>query len=56
MVSCNPLPGIYGVVTRKVEGGELFNLQESISVFDALKMYTAEGAYVSFEENIKGSI
>jgi len=56
VVSCNPLPGIYGAVTRKVEGGELFNPQESISVFDALKMYTTEGAYASFEENIKGSI
>ena len=33
-----------------------FILEESISIEEALKSYTINGAYAAFEENIKGSI
>lgn len=56
MVSCNPLTGIYALVTRHTEAGQDFCARESVSVLEALKMYTLQGAYASFEEEVKGSI
>ena len=41
-------------VTRKIEAPYL--LHEALSVTDALYSFTSGGAYVSFEENVKGSI
>ncbi|MDY6843139.1 MAG: amidohydrolase [Thermodesulfobacteriota bacterium] len=56
LVPCNPFMGIYAAVTRKVETGKTLSRRESISVLDALRMYTLEGAYASSEEEVKGSI
>ena len=55
----NPLFGIYAAVTRRTvdnknPGG--WNPEQKISVEDAIKCYTLNAAYASFEENIKGSI
>ncbi|MHB8580469.1 MAG: amidohydrolase [Ignavibacteriaceae bacterium] len=55
----NPLLGIYSAVTRKTAGGKYQNgwiPEEKISVEDSIKCYTINGAFASFEENIKGSI
>ena len=46
----NPLQGVYALAAR-----ELFP-EERVSVEEALKVYTANAAYVSFEEGVKGSI
>jgi len=46
----NPLLGIYAAVAR-----EAFP-EERITVDDALRLYTVNAAYASFEENVKGSI
>jgi predicted amidohydrolase YtcJ len=46
----SPLLGIYQAVARKSLP------QERISVEDALRIYTVNAAYASFEENVKGSI
>ena len=46
----SPLLGIYAAVTRND------NLEERITVNEALQMYTINAAFASFEENIKGSI
>jgi len=56
IVPNNPLVGIYGAVTRKTESGQQLLPEESISASQALAMYTMNGAYASFEEDIKGSI
>jgi len=56
MVSCNPLVGIYAAVTRKAETGQPLCPSEGLSPLEALKMYTIQGAYASFEEGAKGSI
>ncbi|MBE0415189.1 MAG: amidohydrolase [Dehalococcoidia bacterium] len=56
IVPINPLVGIYGAVTRKVESGEELLPQERISPIEALKMYTQAAAYASFDEGAKGSI
>ena len=56
IVDSNPLVGIYGAVTRQTQSGQRLLPEESITASQALALYTINGAYVSFEENIKGSI
>jgi predicted amidohydrolase YtcJ len=56
VVSLNPLAGIYAAVTRTTEPGQSLLPEEGISSSEALKLYTLNAAYASFEENIKGSI
>jgi predicted amidohydrolase YtcJ len=56
VVPCNPLVGMYAAVTRKAESGQTLSPKEAIPVEQALWMYTLAGAYVSFEEQLKGSI
>ncbi|MEO8763107.1 MAG: amidohydrolase family protein, partial [Ginsengibacter sp.] len=52
----NPFLAMWSVITRKTERGSVFNPEEAISRQQALKMYTINNAYASFEEHIKGSI
>lgn len=53
----NPMLGIYGALTRKDgKSGEVVGGEQKISIIDAIRMYTYNGAYVSFEEEKKGSI
>ncbi len=55
----NPLYGIYAAVTRQtVDGKNPYGWipEEIISVEDAIKCYTLNAAYASFEDKIKGSI
>ena len=46
----DPLLGIWAAVAREVFP------EERITVDDALRLYTTNAAYASFEENVKGSI
>lgn len=46
----SPLLGIYAAVTRKE------NQVERITLNEALRIYTINAAFASFEENVKGSI
>lgn len=55
----NPLLGIYAAVTRRTVDGnnpEGWIPEQKISVEDAIKCYTLNPAYASFDENNKGSI
>lgn len=55
----NPLLGIYAAVTRRTlddKNPDGWIPEQNISVEDAIKCYTLNSAYASFEENIKGSI
>jgi len=52
----NPMLGIYGMITRKTMARMVLDESECISVVDALRAYTIDGAYASFEEDLKGSI
>ncbi len=52
----DPLRGIYTAVTRKSSSGEVIGEENRVSLLEAIRMYTLNGAYASFEENIKGSI
>lgn len=47
----NPILGLHAMVNR-----EGFIPEESISIEEALKTYTINGAYAAFEEKIKGSL
>ncbi|WP_395671762.1 amidohydrolase [Phenylobacterium sp.] len=51
-----PLMGMQGMVTRKGWNGEIWGANQKITVAEALRVMTLNGAYASFEENIKGSI
>ncbi|MCH9035177.1 MAG: amidohydrolase [Planctomycetes bacterium] len=55
----NPLLGIYAAVTRQTVSGEPkggWFPDERISTEQAIRAYTYNGAYASFEEDMKGSI
>ncbi len=54
-----PLLGIYAAVTRRTLDGKNpdgWIPQQKISVDDALRAYTINGAYASFDDSLKGSI
>jgi predicted amidohydrolase YtcJ len=51
-----PLMGIQGMVTRTGWNGETWGANQRISVDEAIRINTLNGAYNSHEENIKGSI
>lgn len=51
-----PMVGIYAAVTRKGMSGKVFGEEEALSVMEALRAYTLYGAWLSFEEDRKGSI
>jgi predicted amidohydrolase YtcJ len=51
-----PLMGIQGMVTRTGWDGETWGAEQRISVGEALRVNTINGAYASYEEASKGSI
>ena len=51
-----PLVGIYAAVTRKGMSGRVFAADEAITIEEAVQGYTIKGAYINFEEDIKGSL
>ncbi|MHA1984378.1 MAG: amidohydrolase [Candidatus Hodarchaeales archaeon] len=56
---CAPLPplmALQGLVTRKTKSGENFGISQRISISEALKLYTINAAYHSFDEDKLGSI
>ena len=51
-----PLMGIQGMVTRKGWDNTTWGANQRVSVDEAVRINTLNGAYASFEEAIKGSI
>jgi len=51
-----PLMGMQGMVTRTGWNGETWGANQRISVDEALRVLTINGAYASHEDGIKGSI
>lgn len=56
MAPVNPLCGIYAAVSRRTKTGEILLPQERISPLEAIRLYTENAAYASFEEAVKGSV
>ncbi|HEX5166113.1 MAG TPA: amidohydrolase [Thermomicrobiales bacterium] len=52
----NPFVGIYSAVTRKTVYGRQLGAEECISREEALRAYTIDAAWVTFEDDSKGSI
>ncbi len=52
----SPLMGMQGMVTRTGWNGEVWGANQRISVTEALRINTLNGAYATREESIKGSI
>jgi predicted amidohydrolase YtcJ len=52
----DPIFSIHNAVNRITRGGETLGPEERIPVGDALRAYTIDAAYCSFEETEKGSI
>lgn len=53
----SPWWGIYAAVTRKeMFSGEVFAPEERLSIDQTLQLYTLHGAYIGFEEKVKGSL
>ncbi len=52
----NPIPCFYATVTRKCWDGSLFFPDQRMSREEALRSYTLNGAYASFQEDILGSL
>jgi predicted amidohydrolase YtcJ len=51
-----PLMGIQGMVTRTGWNGEVWGANQRITIDEALRVNTLNGAYATREEGIKGSI
>jgi predicted amidohydrolase YtcJ len=56
VVPVNALAGVQTMVTRRDILGRPCNPEEAISLEDALRAYTVNGAYASFEEGMKGML
>jgi predicted amidohydrolase YtcJ len=54
--SANVMEGIHVCVNRTSETGQDLSKNQAISVIEALRVYTWNGAYITHEEDIKGSI
>jgi hypothetical protein len=52
----NPFVGIYSATTRKTVAGRELGPEECISRAEALRLYTATSAWVTFEDDIKGTL
>ena len=53
----DPMNGLYGALNRKDQNtGALVGERQKVDVLQAVRMFTYNGAYASFEEEIKGSL
>jgi predicted amidohydrolase YtcJ len=52
----NPFLGMWVAIARKTERGTVIEPSQAITREQALKMYTINNAYASFEEKVKGSL
>ncbi len=52
----HPFYGMWMAITRQGVDGVVLNPEQRVTREEALRMWTINGAYMSFEENLKGSI
>lgn len=56
ITTCNPMIGIHTAVNREVNSGMPFGQKQRIALLEAIRLYTYNAAYASFDEHIKGSL
>jgi predicted amidohydrolase YtcJ len=56
VVSTTATIGLQTMLTRRSEEGDVIWAEEAITLPEAVRAYTWNGAYASFEEHIKGSL
>lgn len=56
VATANPLLCIHDMVNRTGENGVVYGGNQRVTVEEAIKVWTLDGAYTTFEENDKGSI
>ncbi|MFJ7746062.1 amidohydrolase [Peribacillus sp. NPDC097295] len=52
----NPFIGIHTAVNREINSGNPFGQLQRISIYEAIRLYTYNAAYASFDEQLKGSV
>ena len=56
VIPMNPMVGISAAVNRSSKSGDILQARERVSVFNAIKSYTIDSAYLSWQEKVRGSI
>jgi predicted amidohydrolase YtcJ len=51
-----PMVGLYAAVTRKGESGKVYGREEAVGMREAIQMYTRNGAFLTREEKLKGTL
>jgi predicted amidohydrolase YtcJ len=51
-----PMVGLYAAVTRKGKSGVVYGADEAVPMIQALRAYTYNGAYLTREERLKGTL
>lgn len=52
----NPWEGIYAAVTRTTVSGTVLDTEQNITLEEAIRAYTADAAYTSYEEDTLGTL
>jgi predicted amidohydrolase YtcJ len=52
----DPRVGLYAAVTRKGRTGKVYGPEEAVSIQEAIRMYTANPPYLTWEEKQKGTL
>lgn len=52
----DPRVGLYAAVTRKGKSGNVLGPSEAVSIQDAIRMYTRNPAYLTWDEHKKGTL
>ena len=52
----DPMVGLYAAVTRKGKSGAVHGADEAVPMLRALRAYTRDGAYLTREERLKGTL
>ena len=56
VVDCDVLVNLRSAVTRLTASGQRMGPNQGVTIDEALRMFTINGAFASFEENLKGTI
>jgi len=51
-----PFVGLYAATSRKGPSGAVYGSDEKVNMVDAIRMYTRNGAYLTWEEHKKGTL